>query len=155
MTVSFRIENPDAVKSWFDTFGRDMRSAFQDAARALVEGAAERAKDRVRSPARAPRSRSGAYLRSLRSETRATPFRVRGRVVSGSPVAAVIEFGSRPHRIRPRRREALFWPGAPHPVKLIHHPGTPAFRVLTEAAEDAGRAAESLLTEAVRRQFRS
>lgn len=32
--------------------------------------------------------------------------------------------GTAPHLIRPRFRRALMWPGAPHPVKLVHHPGT-------------------------------
>jgi hypothetical protein len=45
-----------------------------------------------------------------------------------------VEFGSRPHRIVPRtsgmgrgnrRKEALYWPGANHPVAAVDHPGTP------------------------------
>lgn len=32
--------------------------------------------------------------------------------------------GTRPHLIRPRFRRALHWPGAAHPVRVVHHPGT-------------------------------
>lgn len=38
--------------------------------------------------------------------------------------AAYVELGARPHIIRPNGKKALFWPGAAHPVGLVHHPGT-------------------------------
>ena len=34
-----------------------------------------------------------------------------------------VEFGSPPHIIRPKGKKALFWKGAKHPVKIVHHPG--------------------------------
>lgn len=45
----------------------------------------------------------------------------------------IIELGSAPHTIRPKTAKALFWKGAKHPVKVVHHPGTPAFAVLRRA----------------------
>lgn len=42
------------------------------------------------------------------------------------PYAAAHQFGSKPHTIRPRSKRALFWPGAAHPVGVVHHPGLPA-----------------------------
>jgi hypothetical protein len=69
--------------------------------------------------------------------------RVRGqaaiKVSNTASYADVIEFGSRPHVIEPRNAQALFWPGARHPVKKVNHPGTPAFRVLRNALRAAGR----------------
>jgi hypothetical protein len=35
-----------------------------------------------------------------------------------------VEFGTSPHIIRPKNKQALFWKGAEHPVKLVNHPGT-------------------------------
>jgi hypothetical protein len=38
--------------------------------------------------------------------------------------ARFVEFGTAPHRIAPVDREALYWPGASHPVRSVMHPGT-------------------------------
>ncbi|MCD3202802.1 hypothetical protein G8V05_05165 [Clostridium botulinum C/D] len=37
---------------------------------------------------------------------------------------SILEEGSEPHVIRPKNKKALYWKGAAHPVKEIHHPGT-------------------------------
>ncbi len=56
--------------------------------------------------------------------------------------AAVHQFGgrTRPRTIRPKRKKALYWPGAPHPVAKVEHPGSriPArpFLALTERDKD-------------------
>lgn len=49
--------------------------------------------------------------------------------------ARFVEEGTAPHVIRPRTAGALYWPGAPHPVRLVHHPGTKANPVLRTTAE--------------------
>jgi hypothetical protein len=36
-----------------------------------------------------------------------------------------VEYGTPPHVIRPSTKQALWWPGAAHPVRGVHHPGTP------------------------------
>jgi phage virion morphogenesis protein len=40
--------------------------------------------------------------------------------------AAIHQFGgkTKAHVIKPRRRKALHWPGALHPVKKVNHPGS-------------------------------
>ena len=40
--------------------------------------------------------------------------------------AAIHQFGgkTKPRTIRPRRKKALFWPGAGHPVASVQHPGS-------------------------------
>lgn len=35
-----------------------------------------------------------------------------------------VEYGTAPHRIYPRNKKALYWPGAAHPVAYVDHPGT-------------------------------
>lgn len=50
------------------------------------------------------------------------------RAAWGSKVqyAPVHQFGARTpaQTIRPKRKKALFWPGAKHPVKKVEHPGS-------------------------------
>ncbi len=48
-----------------------------------------------------------------------------------------VEFGSAAHDIVPKNKQALFWPGAAHPVKRVHHPGTSPKPFLTPAVEQA------------------
>ena len=37
--------------------------------------------------------------------------------------AAAQNYGTDPYLITPKNKKALFWPGAEHPVKMVHHPG--------------------------------
>lgn len=38
--------------------------------------------------------------------------------------------GAKPHVIKPKNGQALYWPGAAHPVKEVNHPGNPATKFL-------------------------
>ncbi len=58
---------------------------------------------------------------------------------SDDPVVRYVEEGTRAHDIYPRNAQALFWPGAAHPVMHVHHPGTKANRFM-ERGLDAARA---------------
>lgn len=82
---------------------------------------------------------TGEYDRSFQKER----TRVRGqaavKVVNTSDHADILEQGSRPHVIEPRNKQALYWPGARHPVKKVNHPGTPAYHFLRDALRAAGR----------------
>jgi hypothetical protein len=53
------------------------------------------------------------------------------------PYAPDVLYGTRPHDILPRNKQALFWPGARHPVAMVHHPGYKGNDFLT-AASDRG-----------------
>lgn len=48
----------------------------------------------------------------------------RGVVGTNIDYARAVNDGSRPHIITPKRAKALYWKGALHPVKIVHHPGT-------------------------------
>lgn len=37
--------------------------------------------------------------------------------------AKYVELGVDEHVIRPKNKKALYWQGAPHPVKKVNHPG--------------------------------
>ena len=87
-----------------------------------------------RGPARSGRSRfsnpdrgktlqaSGRLLRSITHVAHRTRSETGTNVVYASPH----QFGDRtePRVIRPRRKKALSWPGAPHPVRRVNHPGS-------------------------------
>jgi HK97 gp10 family phage protein len=49
--------------------------------------------------------------------------------------AAAVEYGTAPHVIKPRYKQALYWPGAAHPVAQVNHPGTKAQPFLRPAIE--------------------
>lgn len=46
-------------------------------------------------------------------------------IVIQSPAEYVVyqNYGTRAHDIFPKNKKALYWPGAEHPVKMVHHPG--------------------------------
>jgi len=56
-------------------------------------------------------------------------------VHDGVEYGIYVEFGTEAHVIEPRVKKALWWEGAEHPVKRVHHPGTPARPWLTPAVE--------------------
>jgi HK97 gp10 family phage protein len=49
--------------------------------------------------------------------------------------AAAVEYGTAPHVIKPKYKQALYWPGAAHPVAQVNHPGTRAQPFLRPAIE--------------------
>lgn len=46
------------------------------------------------------------------------------------------QFGTKPYTIAPKTKRALSWPGAPHPVSRVNHPGLPARPFLGISTED-------------------
>ncbi len=79
---------------------------------------------------------TGDYVSSIDTE-RLQPHG--WRVIARDRKSAWIEFGTRPHEIRPRTKKALWWPGAPHPMARIWHPGTAPTENMAEALELAAR----------------
>lgn len=68
--------------------------------------------------------RTGALAMSIHSR-KLRPLL--SHVVVGTDHWQPIEYGASPHDIRPKDPGgALFWPGAPHPVNVVHHPGNAA-----------------------------
>jgi len=47
-----------------------------------------------------------------------------------------VEEGTAPHLIFPRKKLALYWKGAAHPVRMVNHPGTKARPYLVPTAEE-------------------
>lgn len=83
--------------------------------------------------------KTGEYGRSFHTER----VRIRGqaavRLLNTSDHAALLEFGTRPHVIEPKNKQALAWPGGRHPVRRVNHPGTPALHLMRNGLRAAGR----------------
>jgi len=91
-------------------------------------------------PARKGQMRNPLLVRSTLLRRSIRVVRVSGTEVevgTDRPYALAHQFGSDPYVIKPRNKKALFWPGAGHPVKIVHHPGLPArpFFPFTPAGE--------------------
>jgi hypothetical protein len=48
----------------------------------------------------------------------------------GIEYGSLLETGTEPHEIKPREKKFLYWRGAMHPVKQVHHPGTRAYAII-------------------------
>lgn len=87
--------------------------------------------------------RTGRLVRSI---TRRIDKR---KVTIGSNVsyAPIVELGSRPHIIKPKTAAALWWKGLPHPVKMVHHPGTRPKPYLRPALMESKKEIERIFKE--------
>lgn len=98
--------------------------------------------------------RTGRYARGFKVEVTPDPqsgfyFTVVNRVTGQKPkransYAGVIEFGSRPHPIKPRKQSGWLIFRMPDgriiKTKLVNHPGTAPRNVLRDALERVGQA---------------
>ena len=46
-------------------------------------------------------------------------------IVTDDEIFFYQDTGTKAHAITPRKKRALYWPGAGHPVRRVWHPGTP------------------------------
>lgn len=155
MSITIHFDSFEKVKNHFLSLSRGVKDATRDTSRLLIIRAERLAKETVRSKSKKPNMGKGNYFRSIKSEFQNGEGSFTGKLKSGSSVAGIIEFGSRPHIIRPKGNKLLFWSGAKHPVKEVKHPGTPAFRVLGTATEEAVEDVEKIFESEVKRKFDS
>lgn len=73
-----------------------------------------------------PRVQTGRLRASIHSQLGQDSQGLVARIGSNVEYARYVEEGTEPHRIVPRDKKALFWPGADHPVLAVNHPGTRA-----------------------------
>lgn len=64
-----------------------------------------------------------------------------------APYAIYVIKGTRPHDIYPVNAKALYWPGADHPVKVVHHPGTEANDYFSTGVENARPEIDTAINE--------
>lgn len=60
----------------------------------------------------------------LRRSITHTASQYEGKIYTNVKYAKGVEEGTRPHVIRPKKKKALYWAGASHPVKTVNHPGS-------------------------------
>jgi phage gpG-like protein len=73
-----------------------------------------------------PRVQTGRLRASIHHQLERDGQGLVARIGSNVEYARYVEEGTEPHRIVPRVKQALFWPGADHPVLAVNHPGTRA-----------------------------
>jgi len=155
VTIRLAYQNPQSLESLRSRIAQGLSQAAAKTGEQVVEEAFKDARARARSTSERPFFGRGGYYRSLGRRHRRLPGRVAGSLFTNHPAGRVLEFGSRPHLIRPRGKRALFWAGGRHPVKQVRHPGTPAYHVLEKAAQGAAQKAGGLLKTALSETFKT
>ena len=72
----------------------------------------------------------------LRGSITTNVKQLEAEVGSNVEYAGAVEFGTGPYIIKPKEKKALYWKGAEHPVKAVHHPGIKAHPYLIPAFEE-------------------
>lgn len=80
-----------------------------------------------------PKVQSGRLRASITHRVFSSPDGAFAEVGTNVEYAGFVEFGTAPHTIRPRNRQALYWKGAEHPVRLVRHPGNRPYPFLRPA----------------------
>ena len=124
---------------------RDLRGDLRKAGRAGMLNVVTTVESKavVNAPAKTGNLARGGTSEANQDGTRGTvTFTAKGK--DGTEYAELVHegtglFGPRRQRIVPTKKKALFWPGAPHPVKSVA--GMKARPFLRKAAEDSDIAA--------------
>lgn len=74
---------------------------------------------------------TGLLRNSVNSKTNG----LEGIVSTNTKYAKIVEEGSKPHIIKPKKKKFLYWNGASHPVKEVKHPGSKAKPYMIPAYE--------------------
>ena len=57
-------------------------------------------------------------------------------IKSPAEYAQWVNDGTQPYTITPNSKRALYWEGADHPVKIVHHPGIKARHFVEDSLDD-------------------
>ncbi len=155
MSITVQLDSFGKIKNWLKNLSISLKNVANATGRRVTNDSEQLAKERVRSPNMKPEKRTGAYLQSIESEFKGGTVSFLGTLKSDSSIAGIIEFGSRPHIIRPKGNKILFWPGAKHPAKEVQHPGTPEFRVLGDAVEAGIFKVDEKLAKEFKKHFKT
>ena len=140
-TVQIQIEGIDQLKTMLASYTSIAAPIIQDAVNA---GAAVLAKYTTRGVVPFV---TGNLLQSFRLET----GNMFARWYPTANYAEFVYYGTKPHDIRPVNAKALFWPGAAHPVKVVHHPGSKANPFIDRIASQAQPEINQFFLEAVQK----
>lgn len=115
--IRVTIENADEVANNIFVFSQKAKDKVKQAVRTSTYKITRNAKQKL---TRNGSVDTGRLLNSVNSKTKDYTG------VSGTNVeyAKGVEEGTRAHIIKPKNKKALYWQGAAHPVKVVHHPGS-------------------------------
>lgn len=85
--------------------------------------------------------KTGTLARSITHEVEERMARIGTNLKYGPHV----EFGTKPHEISAKDKQALYWPGAEHPVRRVQHPGSKEKPYLRPALEQSRKEVEGLI----------
>lgn len=95
-------------------------------------------------------------LQELRGSTRGwnhkPAFQIRrqgdvSEVTTDDAIFIYQDRGTKAHAIAPKSKRALYWKGAPHPVKRVWHPGVPAQQFSERAAAKMERQYQRIVAD--------
>lgn len=90
--------------------------------------------------------RSGDARRKIHAGVDESGNKLTVYLAHGVFYGAMLERGTRPHRIKAKDRQALSWREAWHPVKKVRHPGTRAQPIIGPTVDaNIGRIKRSIL----------
>lgn len=130
-SFAVEIENLDEVIKALKSYPKVAEKRIQQAVEA---GAAEVQKNAVKGVVP---WRTGMLCQSFGLGI--TIGRMFARVTPTVEYAIYVHEGTRPHIITARPGGGLFWPGAAHPMKSVHHPGTKPNRFMPRIMERANK----------------
>jgi len=153
MTIQLRIQNVDAVASFVGELPaklekRVLLDMSQVAYDAMQQGADKHTK-------------TGALFQSVYNraipkgrEVGHDPARTRTDFAGGMSYSVFVNFGTRPHIIRPKNKKALRWAAGNGFAfaKLVRHPGYIGDNYTERAAQEAVRQFDRIVTEALQEQ---
>lgn len=93
--------------------------------------------------------KTGHLRRSLNSNIKNTGKKTIGEVSTNVFYAYFVEGGTKAHIIKAKRKKALYWQGAKHPVKSVKHPGSKAKPYLIPAFDEERTNFEKEIRKAV------
>jgi hypothetical protein len=145
MQFTMTIEGLQGLVVALTAAGADVQPLMALAAKASVQEVQRTA--RLMAP-----HRTGTLQRSIQIEGKD----LIQMVTVGEKYGLYLEEGTKPHDIYPRNKKALFWPGALHPVSVVHNPGVkarPWFKPAIEASQPFIESQFVKVTETLSRQI--
>ena len=93
------------------------------------------------------KDRTAHAWQSINGRSTANGNTITMTIAHGVRYGQYLEKGTPPHIIQPKKKKALFWNGASHPVKMVHHPGTSPHSAIIPAAEEGEKRLRKAVTE--------
>lgn len=133
---------------------RELREMAPGIQRALILNMSQVAYDAAQDGIR-PHSKKGELFSSLYNRSHQSGGREVGNDLSRAPQAMFVHWGTRPHKIRPKKRKVLRWAAGGKFIfaREVNHPGYKGDPYLIRAADAAVRRFDQIVNQATRQVF--